>query len=90
VADEDELSAEIRALRTEVTRLNGHAYLRVQNSMPRMLAWTFARGLALGLGTVVGASILVSAVAFSLRGIDFLPVIGDWAAEIAREIEADR
>ena len=52
-----------------------------------MIALQFARGLALGIGTVVGATILVSALAYALSQIDFLPVIGTWATEIARQIQ---
>ena len=35
------------------------------------------------------ATILVSSAAFLLAQIDFIPIIGDWAADIAREIDAD-
>jgi len=44
------------------------------------------RGLAFGLGSVLGATILVSVAAYLLAQIDFIPIIGDWAADIAREI----
>jgi hypothetical protein len=84
------LAAEIAALRAEVARLNAHRFVRSLNSPGRMLAFTFARGLALGLGTVVGASILVSVSVYLLAQINFLPIIGDWAAQIAREIEEAR
>ncbi len=86
----DPLAAEIAALRAEVARLNAHRFVRDLNSPLRMLALTFARGLVLGLGTVVGASILVSVSVYLLAQIDFLPIIGDWAAQIAREIDQAR
>lgn len=83
---DDELKDEIAALRGELERLNRHRFVRIHNSLPRLLAFQFVRGLALGLGTVVGASVLVSILAFALSQIDFLPIIGEWAAEIARQI----
>jgi len=76
------------ALRDELAKLNGHRFIRVQNSLGQLLAFQFMRGLAFGLGTVMGASILVSAIAVALSQIEFLPIIGEWAAEIARQIEA--
>lgn len=85
---EESLSREMAALRHEVARLNQHRFVQVHNNMWRMIGFQFLRGLALGLGTVVGASILVSAIAFSLSQIDFIPIVGDWAAEIARQIQA--
>ncbi|MEX5728125.1 hypothetical protein Ga0609869_001478 [Rhodovulum iodosum] len=83
------LTRETAALRQEVERFNAHRFVRVQNSLWRSVGFQFLRGLAFGLGTVVGASILVSAIAFSLSQIDFIPIIGDWAGEIARQIEAE-
>lgn len=81
---------DLAALRVELERLNSHRFIRLHNSMPRLLAFNFARGLAFGLGTVVGASVLLSVVVWSLGQIDFIPVIGEWASEIAREIDAGR
>lgn len=81
---EAELRAELAAVRAELTRLNRHRFIRLHDSLPRLLAWNFARGLAFGLGTVLGASVLLSLAAWSLAQVEFLPLIGEWAAEIAR------
>ena len=81
---------DLRALRVELERLNSHSFIRIHNRPVRLLAFNFARGLAFGLGTVVGASVLLSLVAWSFSQIDFIPVIGEWASEIARQMEAAR
>lgn len=83
------LEAEIRALRQEVQRLNEHRFIQVQNSTRRMLTMSLMRGLALGLGTVIGASVLVSVLAYLLAQIDFIPIIGEWATDFANQIEAE-
>jgi hypothetical protein len=85
----DNVRSELRSLREEVSRLNNHRFIRLHDSFPRLLAFNFARGLAFGVGTVVGASVLISALLWALSTIEFLPIIGDWAAQIAREIEAE-
>lgn len=87
MTEEDALKSEIAALRTEVARLNSHRFVNIHNSIPRLLAFSFARGLALGLGTVIGGGLLLSVVAWSLAQIDFVPIIGDWAAQIAAELD---
>ncbi|NRB33937.1 MAG: hypothetical protein HRU31_04185 [Rhodobacteraceae bacterium] len=88
MSDETEaLRREVAALRTEIQTFNAHRFVRVQNSWWLMLLQALLRGMAVGLGTVVGASILVSAVVYMLSQIDFLPIIGDWAKEIAAEIQ---
>ena len=82
--------SEIDALRAEVKRLNDQHFFREQNSVVRVFAMQLLRGIAFGLGTVLGASILVSFLAYSLAQIDFIPIIGDWATAIAQEIETRR
>ena len=90
MSDFDPLRSEMAALRTEVSRLNSHRFVTLHNSVPRLLAFQFARGLAFGLGTVIGGGLLLSILAWSLTQIDFVPIIGDWAAQIAAELEASQ
>lgn len=86
----DDTNTEIEALREEIHKLNTHRFVRVHNSLVRLVMFQFIRGLAFGLGTVIGATILVSVVVLMLSKIDFLPIIGDWASEIARQIETKK
>lgn len=88
--DTDALRAELAAIRKELQRANGGLYMKAHNRFLTMIGYNFARGLAVGLGTVMGATILVSIAAFFLSQIDFIPVIGDWAATIAGEISRQR
>jgi hypothetical protein len=83
-----DLTAQIAALRAEVVKLNNHRFLRVQNSPWRLILQRFAMGLAVGLGSVVGASFLVSVLVYFLSQIDFLPIVGDWAKAIVTDIQA--
>lgn len=87
VVDEG-LREEIASLRAEVARLNTHRFVRIHNSVPRLLLFQLMRGMAFGLGTLVGATLLVSMLVYSLSSIDFIPVIGEWAAEIVDIITA--
>ncbi|MEQ9259955.1 MAG: DUF5665 domain-containing protein [Roseovarius sp.] len=86
-AGPEDVRAELRALRKEVAVLNNHGFIRMHNSLPKVLAFNFARGLVFGLGTVLGASVLLSLVAWSLSQVEFLPIIGEWASEIVRQME---
>ncbi len=86
----DALTEEIRALRAELARLNAHRFVRIHNNMLRLLAFNFARGLAVGLGTVLGATVLLSVFVWSLSQIEFLPIIGDWAAQIAEQMRTSQ
>lgn len=91
MTDRDQTDAEtleaMRKLTREINRLNGHRFIAVQNSAVRMLLFQFSRGLAFGLGSVLGATFLVSILAWWLSQFEFLPLIGDWAAQLADEFE---
>ncbi|MGB5556996.1 MAG: DUF5665 domain-containing protein [Paracoccaceae bacterium] len=83
-----ERQTDVAGLRRELERLNSHKFIRVHNSLPRLMWYQFLRGLAMGLGTVVGATFLVSVLVLLLAKIDFIPIIGDWAAQIADQISS--
>ncbi|MEQ8901585.1 MAG: DUF5665 domain-containing protein [Roseovarius sp.] len=87
-AKSDDLSEELRALRAELETLNRHRFVRIHNNMPRLLAFNFARGLAVGLGTVLGATVLLSLIVWALSQIEFLPIIGEWASQIAEQMRS--
>ncbi len=62
--------------------MNSHRFIRMHNSLPKLIWFNFMRGLAFGLGSVLGATVLVSVLVYFLHGIDFIPIIGDWAKEV--------
>lgn len=90
ISESAALRAELALLRTELATLNAHRYVNIHNSYWQMLGFQFLRGLATGLGTVVGATVIVSILGYSLAHIDFIPIVGEWAAEIADQIQLRR
>ncbi len=84
--DED-LVAEVQALRAQVKRLNEQRYFRIESSLTQVAWWSLVRGLAFGLGSVLGATILLSFLVRMLGSIDFIPVLGDWAERLIEEIQ---
>ncbi|MGH1412759.1 MAG: DUF5665 domain-containing protein [Pelagimonas sp.] len=77
---------ELGRLADEVARLNAHRFVRVHNSIPRLIGFQFLRGLAFGLGTAIGATALVSVVVLVLSQIEFVPIIGSLAGQVIDEI----
>lgn len=80
------LDRDLGRLADEVSAFNAHRLVRVHNNVWRLMWWQFLRGLAFGLGTVVGATALVSVVALILGQIEFIPIIGEIARAIIEEI----
>ena len=80
----------IEGLRREVRRLNEHRFVRIYNSVWRMIGFQFMRGLAFGLGSVMGATVLVSIFVYFLSQLEIIPYIGDYMTRILNQIEAER
>lgn len=74
-------------LSDELHRLNRHRFIRMHNSLWRLLTFNFMRGLAFGLGSVMGATVLLSVVVFWLAQFEWLPIVGDWLGRLAEEID---
>ncbi|MEE9428323.1 MAG: DUF5665 domain-containing protein [Paracoccaceae bacterium] len=85
-----DIQAELIALRYEISHLNSHRFVRLHNSLPKLIIFNLIRGLAFGLGTVLGATILVWILGQFLSNIDFIPIIGEWAAEIASQMAVEK
>jgi hypothetical protein len=83
----DALAHEVRILNRELTLLRKHRMFVLYQSVPRVLLYRMLTGMAVGLGTVIGATFLLSIIVWMLSQIEFLPIIGEWASEIARTIE---
>ena len=82
------LEEEVRALRREMTHMRRHRMFLLYQSVPRVLLFRFAAGMAAGLGTVIGATALLSLIVWMLSQIEFIPIIGEWSVTLADEIEA--
>lgn len=85
-----DLKDSIDRLSKEVALMNSHRFVRLHDKPLKMLMFQFFRGLAFGLGSVVGATMLVSLLAWWLSQFEFLPIVGEWARQIADEIGQSR
>lgn len=73
-----------------IETLNQHKLMQIYANPWRMMWVNFLRGLAFGLGSVLGATILLYVTVQILAQIEFIPILGDWAAQIIGEIESNR
>lgn len=85
--DQNALQEEVASLRREVARLNRHRFIQIHNSVPKLILFQLYRGLAFGLGSVLGATVVLSVLVWSLSQINFIPVIGDWATQVLDVIQ---
>jgi len=83
-------SDQIAVLAEELHRLNRHRFVKIYNSPWRLILFQFYRGMAFGLGSVFGATILVSMLAWWLSQFEYLPIIGEWVSQLADQVEKTR
>ena len=86
---DNEKAVQLR-LAEAIETLSDHNLVRIYSSSRRIIWTNFLRGLAFGLGSVIGASILVYITVQILAQIEFIPILGDWALRLISEIEKSR
>ena len=77
----------LRKLAKAISDLRQHNFFRIHSSIWKILLISLMRGLASGLGWVLGATILVSILTYIISQMEFIPVLGDWISQLIEEIE---
>lgn len=62
--------------------------LRIYKKKRHIMLDNFLGGIAWGLGTVVGISIIAVVAGFLISKIDLIPIIGDWLANVLHYTQA--
>ena len=86
----DEQPSEAGQLLAEVRKLNQHKFVRAHDSWIGLIWFQVVRGLAFGLGSVVGATVLVALFIAMLGELDFIPILGEWAQQILDILQAEK
>ena len=69
-------------------QLLSHRFARIQASIWKVLLSQFLSGIAFGLGSVLGATIVVYLVVMALGLLEVIPFVGDLASQIIAEINS--
>ena len=77
----------MKRLEKAITDLREHNFFRMHDSVWSLVYFSLIRGLASGLGWVIGATILVYLLTVILSQIEFMPIVGEWAARLIEQIE---
>ena len=78
----------IKKLEKSINKLLEHNFFKIHSSFWKIILISLLRGLVSGLGWVLGATILVSLLTYTLSQIEFIPILGVWVSELIEEIEA--
>ena len=87
---QNEMVEAINGLKAEVEKLNKQRFFASQNKWLSLMFFNLVRGLLFGLGSVIGATLLVYVLVQLLAQIDFIPILGDWVQRIIDIIQSGR
>ena len=83
----EQLVEQSEQINSQLQQLNDHKLIQAYNSIPRLLWFHLLKGIALGLGSVLGATVVLSALVYILSQIEFIPVIGDWVSKVIEVVQ---
>jgi len=83
------LTKEIKELTKEVRKLKDLEFLRVFKHPWKFMGFSFLKGIMVGFGSILGATVLVALFIYILSKISLVPVIGDFVQDIIKEIQAN-
>jgi hypothetical protein len=89
-AAENQLVKNLTKLTKEIERLQQLEFIKLIKKPGRLIWYGFLKGVAVGFGSVVGASLVVGVFVFILSKISVVPVIGDAVNAVIEEIDSQQ
>lgn len=87
---EKELVNEVKKLTKQVENLRNTELIRVYKRPGKFLLFSFLKGLMVGFGSVLGASLLVGMFVYLVSQIQLVPFFGDFVTDILKEIDTNQ
>lgn len=84
-----QIIAQTEKVNKQLTYFHKHKLFKVYNSIPQLLWFNLLKGVAFGLGSVLGATVVLSALIYLLSQIEFVPFIGEWVSEILEIVKTE-
>ncbi|MBI2634923.1 hypothetical protein HYW82_04645 [Candidatus Peregrinibacteria bacterium] len=87
---EQQLAAAVTDLTKEVGKLKDLEFIRVFKHPWKFMWFSFLKGLMVGFGGVLGASVLVAIFVYLLGQISVVPILGDVVQDVLTEIGLEK
>lgn len=87
---EIELAKEVKILAKEVNKLKDLEFMKVFSHPLKFMWFSLIKGMMVGLGTVLGATVLVGLLIYLLSKISLVPIVGDFVKEILSQIQTEQ
>ena len=80
------LTKDVKILTKEVKKLKNLEFVKVLNRPFKFMWFALLKGMMVGFGSVLGASVLVGVAIYILAKISFVPIVGDFVQEVMTQI----
>ena len=87
---EKELAKEMKALAKEIQKIKDMEFIQILKQPVKLLWFSFLKGMMVGFGSVLGASVLVGAFLYVLAQISFLPIVGGFVQDLSNYIQVSQ
>lgn len=81
------LTKEVASLTKEIAKLKDQDFIQVFAHPWKFIWYSFLKGLMVGFGSVLGASVLVALFIYMLAQIRLVPVLGDFVQDVIDQIQ---
>lgn len=82
-----DLAREVRELSKEVGKLKSLEFIQIFKHPWKFLWFSLLKGMMVGLGTVIGATVLVALVIYMLTQVKVVPIVGSFVEDVIQEIQ---
>ena len=82
------LAKEINNLTKNIRKLESEKVFKIVSNPWRLMWFSFLKGLMVGFGSVLGATVIVAIFIYLLAQVEFIPVIGDWVQQILEQVKS--
>lgn len=83
---EDQLTKELIELTKEVKKLKNLEFMKIFKHPFKFMWFSLLKGLMVGFGSVLGATVLVALFVYIIAQISFVPIIGDFIENVIVEV----
>lgn len=83
---EIELAKEIKLLSKEIARMKDMEVIQVFKNKWKFLGFSLLKGIMIGFGSVLGATLFIYIFVNLLSQLSVIPVIGDWIKDVITEV----
>lgn len=83
------LAQDVKELTKEIQKLKNSEFLKVFAHPWKFMGFSLMKGMMVGLGSIIGATVLVGLLIYLLSKISLVPIIGDFVKDIMNQIQTE-